>query len=116
MPPHLADGRCDYCGSSIMVKGRKRKPQPEPEPSLPLTLEMADDLLADAAAWVLETRQASVSMLQRKLAVGYTRAARLIDQLEDAGIVGPFRGSAARAVIPASREEAQRLFDQIPPR
>lgn len=41
----------------------------------------------------------SVSLLQRKLAVGYTRAARIVDQLEEAGIVGPFNGTKARDVL-----------------
>ena len=48
---------------------------------------------------VLQTRQASVSMLQRRLGVGYTRAARLIDTMEDEGIVGPYAGSKPRDIL-----------------
>jgi S-DNA-T family DNA segregation ATPase FtsK/SpoIIIE len=47
----------------------------------------------------VRTQQGSVSILQRRLKVGYARAARLIDQLERAGIVGPFDGSKAREVL-----------------
>ncbi|MEL6770251.1 MAG: DNA translocase FtsK [Bacteroidota bacterium] len=61
-----------------------------------------DDLFEDAARVIVRSQQGSVSLLQRKLSVGYTRAARLVDQLEDAGIVGPFEGSKARAVLVAT--------------
>lgn len=56
-----------------------------------------DELLPAAVDVVLETGQASVSMLQRRLKLGYSRAARLVDQMEDRGIVGPFEGSKPRA-------------------
>jgi DNA segregation ATPase FtsK/SpoIIIE, S-DNA-T family len=58
-----------------------------------------DVLFLEAAKIVVRTGQGSVSILQRRLKVGYSRAARLIDQLEQAGIVGPFDGSKARAVL-----------------
>ena len=61
--------------------------------------EDRDDLFEDAAKVIVRSQQGSVSLLQRKLSVGYTRAARLVDQLEDAGIVGPFEGSKAREVL-----------------
>ena len=48
---------------------------------------------------VLETGQASVSMVQRRLGLGYTRAARLIDMMEDDGIVGPYRGAKPREIL-----------------
>jgi len=66
-----------------------------------------DDLLTDAAELVLDTGTASVSMLQRRLRVGYTRAGRLIDMLERRGIVGPHEGSKARQIqtSPDRREE-----------
>ncbi|MBN1321030.1 MAG: DNA translocase FtsK [Thermoleophilia bacterium] len=59
----------------------------------------SDDLLADAAQLVIETGSASVSMLQRRLRVGYTRAGRLIDMLERRGIVGPWEGSKPRQIM-----------------
>ncbi|MBL0388447.1 cell division protein FtsK [Tumebacillus sp. ITR2] len=57
-----------------------------------------DDLFYDAVTLIAETQQASVSLLQRKLKVGYARAARLVDQMEDRGFVGPFEGSKPREV------------------
>lgn len=58
-----------------------------------------DELFEDAARIIVRAQQGSVSLLQRKLSVGYSRAARIVDQLEDAGIVGPFEGSKARQVL-----------------
>jgi S-DNA-T family DNA segregation ATPase FtsK/SpoIIIE len=57
-----------------------------------------DELFDDAARIIVQTQQGSTSLLQRKLKLGYNRAGRIIDQLEAAGIVGPFEGSKAREV------------------
>ncbi len=57
-----------------------------------------DELFEDAAYLIVSTQQGSTSLLQRKLKLGYNRAGRIIDQLEAAGIVGPFEGSKAREV------------------
>jgi len=61
--------------------------------------EKDEDLFRKAAELVIRHKQGSVSLLQRRLAVGYQRAARLIDQLEEEGIVGPYDGSKAREVL-----------------
>ena len=61
--------------------------------------EQDDELFDDAVRVVLETGQASISMVQRRLRVGYTRAARLIDMMEMRGIVGPHIGSKAREIL-----------------
>lgn len=61
--------------------------------------ELRDELFDQAAMIVLEARQASVSLLQRRLRIGYTRAARLIDSMEAAGIIGPYEGSKPRDVL-----------------
>jgi S-DNA-T family DNA segregation ATPase FtsK/SpoIIIE len=62
-------------------------------------VDQRDELFEDAARIVITHQQGSVSLLQRRLKVGYSRAARLIDFLEEAGIVGPFEGSKARQVL-----------------
>jgi S-DNA-T family DNA segregation ATPase FtsK/SpoIIIE len=61
--------------------------------------EHNDDLFRKAVELVIRHKQGSVSLLQRRLAVGYQRAARLIDQLEEEEIVGPYDGSKAREVL-----------------
>ncbi len=69
----------------------------------------ADDLLPQAIGIVVELGQASASLLQRKLKVGYSRAGRLIDQLEERGIIGPHEGSKPRKVL-ISRTEYQEMM------
>ena len=69
----------------------------DPEPS---NEELdGDEMLPAAVDVILETGQASVSMLQRRLKLGYARAARIVDEMEDKGIVGPFQGSKPRAIL-----------------
>lgn len=58
-----------------------------------------DDLFEEAARIIVRNQQGSVSLIQRKLSIGYTRAARIVDQLEQAGIVGAFAGGKAREVL-----------------
>ena len=70
--------------------------------------EDGDELLPAAVEVVLETGQASVSMLQRRLKLGYSRAARLVDQMEERGYVGPFEGSKPRQLL-ITREKWQEL-------
>jgi len=82
--------------------------------------DVGDDLFEDAVRVVLETGQASISMIQRKLRVGYTRAGRLIDMMEERGIVGPFEGSKAREILMTweqyrrSRDAARRVLEAPP--
>ena len=68
------------------------------------TDENYDEMLDDAVNVVIENGVASVSMLQRRLNLGYSRAARIVDQMEELGIVGPFEGSKPRPLL-ISREE-----------
>ena len=70
--------------------------------------EEYDELINSAIEVVLETGQASVSMLQRRLKLGYARAARLVDQMEEKGIVGPFEGSKARQLL-ITKEQWQEI-------
>ncbi len=67
-----------------------------------------DDLYEQACRIVLSTRRGSVSLLQRKLEIGYTRAARLIDMMAAEGIVGDYKGSKAREVVMSLEEWEQR--------
>ncbi len=69
----------------------------EPEPNAD-ELD-GDEMLPQAVDVILETQQASVSMLQRRLKLGYARAARIVDEMEEKGIVGPFQGSKPRAIL-----------------
>jgi S-DNA-T family DNA segregation ATPase FtsK/SpoIIIE len=73
-----------------------------------------DELFEDAARIVIHQGQASVSVLQRRLKIGYARAGRLIDQLERAGIVGPFDGSKARDVL-MNEDDLDTLIGDLPP-
>ena len=67
-----------------------------------------DEMLPAAVEVILETGQASVSMLQRRLKLGYARAARIVDEMEEKGIVGPFQGSKPRAILLTKEEWAAR--------
>ncbi len=81
--------------------------EPEHEDGIAVQQE-GDELLPAAVEVVLESGQASVSMLQRRLKLGYARAARIVDEMEDKGIVGPFEGSKPRQLL-ISREQWQAM-------
>lgn len=69
------------------------------EPASAANESDGDELLPAAVEVILETKQASVSMLQRRLKLGYARAARIVDEMEERGIVGPFEGSKPRQLL-----------------
>jgi DNA segregation ATPase FtsK/SpoIIIE, S-DNA-T family len=71
--------------------------------------EPEDDLLPEAASFVVSTQQASVSAVQRRFRVGYSRAGRIIDALERKGVVGPYEGSKSRIVV-ASAMDLESMF------
>lgn len=71
-----------------------------------------DEMYEEAVRMVLETKQASVSMLQRRLGLGYTRAARLVDTMEAEGIVGPYNGSKPRDILIENMEEVKAKWSQ----
>ena len=73
--------------------------------------EPDDELLPEAASFVVSTQQASVSAVQRRFRVGYSRAGRIIDALERKGVVGPYEGSKSRAVV-ATAMELESMFGE----
>ena len=80
--------------------------------SAPEEVHEYDELLDAAIEVVVETGQASASMLQRRLKLGYARAARLVDQLEEKGIVGPFEGSKPRQLLITKEQWQEMKFRQ----
>jgi S-DNA-T family DNA segregation ATPase FtsK/SpoIIIE len=74
-----------------------------------------DDLYKDAVRVVIDSNKASASLLQRRLRVGYARAARLIENMEDQGIIGPADGARSREVLISSFDEIDdsQLDDEI---
>ena len=92
----------DYIGSQKAYASAHNLPEYVGEESgtnLDIDKEDRDALFKEAAEVIVIAQQGSASLLQRKLKLGYNRAGRLIDQLEAAGIVGPFEGSKARQVL-----------------
>ncbi|WP_079529901.1 FtsK/SpoIIIE family DNA translocase [Halobacillus hunanensis] len=94
---------------NFCVEQQKAQYQEEmiPEEESEVKQEVDDDLYPDAVQMVIEMQSASVSMIQRRFRVGYTRAARLIDAMEDNGIVGPYEGSKPRNVLVSEMQEEQ---------
>jgi S-DNA-T family DNA segregation ATPase FtsK/SpoIIIE len=91
----------DYIGSQMGYASAYELPEyvEENASSLDLDPSERDDLFREAAEVIVTAQQGSASLLQRKLKLGYNRAGRIIDQMEVAGIVGPFEGSKARQVL-----------------
>lgn len=80
---------------------------------VPNPLDDIDEYFEAAAKVVILHQQGSVSLLQRKLKIGYNRAGRIIDQLFNAGIVGPYQGSSARDVLVENEEELQHIINEL---
>lgn len=81
--------------------------------STEVDLTKRDSMFEDAARLVVQTQQGSTSMLQRKLSLGYNRAGRIVDQLEAAGILGPFEGSKAREVLIQDEMSLERILNSL---
>ena len=79
--------------------------------NIDISMEDRDPLFKEAAEVLVIAQQGSASLLQRKLKLGYNRAGRLIDQLEAAGIVGPFEGSKARKVLISNLDELNKILE-----
>ncbi len=105
----------DYIGSQKGYASAYLLPEYVGEEGSSVNLEFdiseRDSLFRDAAEVIVTAQQGSASLLQRKLKLGYNRAGRLIDQLEAAGIVGPFEGSKARSVNIPDLSSLEQFFN-----
>ncbi|MFO7670521.1 MAG: DNA translocase FtsK [Bacteroidales bacterium] len=77
-------------------------------------LDKRDEKFEDAARLVIQHQQGSTSLIQRKLSLGYNRAGRIVDQLEAAGILGPFEGSKARQVLIQDEFSLEQILKELP--
>lgn len=105
----------DYIGAQRGYPTAFLLPEYEGESSGPeageVDLSKKDPMFEDAARVVVANQSGSTSLIQRRFSIGYNRAGRIIDQLEAAGIVGPFEGSKARHVLISDEMELERVFD-----
>lgn len=106
---------CEYIGSQRGYDSAYLLPEYEDEESGASTVDLAerDALFEEAAKLIVMHQQGSTSLIQRKLKLGYNRAGRLIDQLEAAGIVGPFEGSKAREVLIKDELSLEQLLNGL---
>ena len=107
---------CEFIGSQRAYPQAHLLPEYEGEAESVATttdLNDKDALFDEAARTVVQTQSGSTSLIQRKLRLGYNRAGRIIDQLEAAGIVGPFEGSKARQVLVRDLLELEGLLKKL---
>ena len=107
---------CDYVGSQRGYPSAYPLPayeEEEKEDQVDLDRGEKDPMFEEAARLVVAHQQGSTSLIQRKLKLGYNRAGRLIDQLEGAGIVGPFEGSKAREVLVSDTYSLERMLKGV---
>ena len=106
----------EYIGSQTGYQSAYILPEfskDESNESSNLSIEDRDSMFDEAARVIVTNQQGSASLLQRKLKLGYNRAGRLIDQMEDAGIVGPFEGSKPRQVLITDLNSLENLLSDI---
>ena len=106
---------CKFVGNQQGYSTPYLLPEVETEDKDPTKVDLKnrDDLFDDAARLIVAHQQGSTSLVQRKLSLGYNRAGRIIDQLEAAGIVGPFEGSKARQVLVMDLEELELILRSL---
>jgi S-DNA-T family DNA segregation ATPase FtsK/SpoIIIE len=107
---------CDFIGSQRGYDSAYMLPEFEGDDETgPGSVDLSDRdaLFEDAAKLIVSHQQGSTSLIQRKLKLGYNRAGRLIDQLEAAGIVGPFEGSKAREVLIKDEYSLEQLLTSL---
>jgi S-DNA-T family DNA segregation ATPase FtsK/SpoIIIE len=106
---------CDYIGSQRGYESAYMLPEFEEDESGANEVDLSerDKLFDEAARTIVRHQQGSTSLLQRKMKLGYNRAGRLVDQLEAAGIVGPFEGSKAREVLIKDEMSLEQLLSDL---
>lgn len=111
------DAICDWIGEQKGYSDAYLLPEFEGEDGdgglSDIDLADRDPLFDDAARLIVLHQQGSTSLIQRKLKLGYNRAGRIVDQLEAAGIVGPFEGSKAREVLVQDEASLERLLNNL---
>ena len=111
------DSICDWIGEQKGYSSAYLLPEFEGEDgdgsALDVDLSDRDPLFDEAAKLIVMHQQGSTSLIQRKLKLGYNRAGRIVDQLEAAGIVGPFEGSKAREVLIQDEASLERLLNSL---
>ncbi|UII34979.1 DNA translocase FtsK [Fulvivirga ulvae] len=114
---HEVESICEYIGAQRGYESAYMLPEFEGDDDSSgvgeVDLSDRDALFDDAARLIVMHQQGSTSLIQRKLKLGYNRAGRLIDQLEAAGIVGPFEGSKAREVLIPDEYSLEQLLNDL---
>ena len=114
---HEVDNICEFIGSQRGYESAYLLPEfvgeDESNDVGEIDLKDRDALFDDAARLLVRHQQGSTSLIQRKLKLGYNRAGRLIDQLEAAGVVGPFEGSKAREVLVSDEYSLEQLLNDM---
>ena len=107
----------DFIGSQRGYPTALILPEYSPEGSTQeageVDLTKRDSMFEEAARVIVANQSGSTSLVQRRFSIGYNRAGRIIDQLEAAGIVGPFEGSKARQVLVSDELELERILDSL---
>jgi DNA segregation ATPase FtsK/SpoIIIE, S-DNA-T family len=106
---------CEFIGAQRGYETAYMLPEFEDEDGGPSEIDLSerDAMFEEAARLIVAHQQGSTSLIQRKLKLGYNRAGRLIDQLEAAGIVGPFEGSKAREVLIRDEYSLEQLLNSL---
>lgn len=110
------DRICEFIGDQLGYDSAYLLPEfvgEEESSAIGVDLSERDVLFPDAARLIVTHQQGSTSLIQRKMKLGYNRAGRLIDQLEVAGIVGPFEGSKAREVLIKDEYSLEQLLTEL---
>ena len=110
---HFIEEQQSYPTALILPEPKLQEGDEDGGGSAEVDLNQLDPMFEEAAEMVVATGQGSTSMIQRKFSIGYNRAGRIMDQLEAAGIVGPYTGSKARAVLVDSDSELRQILEDL---